>query len=85
MLKVHNEKVEFQKAKCLVKTVKKCIMKKLSVWLALIKVAVWEINYQKKNNVHIREFISYLNQLLHILTKIIIIIIINIYILLILF
>ena len=39
----------------------------------------------KKNNVHIREFISYLNQLLHILTKIIIIIIINIYILLILF
>ena len=39
----------------------------------------------KKNNVYIREFISYLNQLLHILTKIIIIIIINIYILLILF
>ena len=37
--KVHNEKVEFQKAECLVKTVKKCIMKKLSVWLALIKVA----------------------------------------------
>ena len=37
--KVHNEKVEFQKAECLVKTVKKCIMKKLSVWLVLIKVA----------------------------------------------
>ena len=28
---------------------------------------------KKKNNVHIREFISYLNQLLHILTKIIIV------------
>ena len=37
--KVHNEKVEFQKTECLVKTVKKCIMKKLSVWLVLIKVA----------------------------------------------
>ena len=44
---MHNEKVEFQKTECLVKTVKKCIMKKLSVWLALIKVAVWGINYQK--------------------------------------
>ena len=39
--KVHNEKVLFQKA------VKKCFLKKLSVWLALIKVAVWEVNYQK--------------------------------------
>ena len=38
-VKVHNEKVEFQTAECLVKTVKKCIMKKLSVWLALIKMA----------------------------------------------
>ena len=46
-VKVHNEKVEFQKAECLVKAVKKCIMKKLSVWLALIKVAVSGINYQK--------------------------------------
>ena len=36
---MHNEKMEFQKAECLVKAVKKCIMKKLSVWLALIKVA----------------------------------------------
>ena len=26
--KVHNEKVEFQKAECLIKAVKKCIMKK---------------------------------------------------------
>ena len=39
--------MEFQKAECLVKTVKKCIMKKLSIWLALIKVVVWGINYQK--------------------------------------
>ena len=38
-VKVYSEKVEFQKAECLVKTDKKCIMKKLSVWLALIKVA----------------------------------------------
>ena len=37
--KSNNEKVEFQKVECLVKAVKKCIMKKLSVWLALIKVA----------------------------------------------
>ena len=45
--KVHNEKVHFQKAECLVKAVKKCFLKKLSVWLVLIKVAVWEINYKK--------------------------------------
>ena len=45
--KVHNKKVFFQKAECLVKTVKKCFLKKLSVWLALIKVAVWGVNYQK--------------------------------------
>ena len=38
--KAHNEKVHFQKAECLVKTVKKCFLKKLSVWLAFIKVAV---------------------------------------------
>ena len=37
---VHNEKVIFQKAKCLVKAVKKCFLKKLSVWLVFIKVAV---------------------------------------------
>ena len=37
--KVHNEKMYFQKAKCLVKAVKKCFLKKLSVWLELIKVA----------------------------------------------
>ena len=39
-VKVHNEKMEFQKAECLIKVVKKCFLKKLSVWLALIKVAV---------------------------------------------
>ena len=73
LLKVHNEKVEFQKTECLVKTVKKCIMKKLSVWLVLIKVAVWGINYKKGQCIYKRiyfilflcEFISYLNQLLH--------------------
>ena len=45
--KVHNEKVHFQKAECLIKAVKKCFLKKLSVLLVLIKVAVWEINYKK--------------------------------------
>ena len=43
--KVHNEKVFFQKAECLVKAVKKCFLKKfflkkLSVCLTLIKVAI---------------------------------------------
>ena len=38
----------FKKAKCLVKSVKKCFLKKLSIWLALIKVIVWEINFQKE-------------------------------------
>ena len=37
---MHNEKVLFQKAEYLVKAVKKCFLKKLSVWLTLIKVAV---------------------------------------------
>ena len=39
--------MHFQRAECLVKAVKKCFLKKLSVWLVLIKVAVWGINYQK--------------------------------------
>ena len=38
-VKVHNEKMHFQKTECLVKAVKKCFLKKLSVWLELIKVA----------------------------------------------
>ena len=37
---MHNEEVHFQKAECLVKAVKKYFLKKLSVWLALIKVAI---------------------------------------------
>ena len=53
---MHNEKVVFQKAECLVKTVKKCFLKKLSVWLALIKVEVWVINYQKGQDVYISKF-----------------------------
>ena len=32
------KKYFFQKAECFVKAVKKCFLKKLSVWLALIKV-----------------------------------------------
>ena len=38
--KVHNEKVHFQKVEYLIKAVTKCFLKKLSVWLALIKVVV---------------------------------------------
>jgi len=38
--KVHNEKVFSKESECLVKTVKKCFLKKLSVWVALIKMAV---------------------------------------------
>ena len=53
---MHNEKVHFQKAKCLVKTVKKCFLKMLSVWLALIIVVVWVINYQKGQDIYISEF-----------------------------
>ena len=45
--KMHNEKVFFQKAECLVKTVKKWFLKNLSVWLAFIKKAIWGVNYQK--------------------------------------
>ena len=50
--KVHNEKVSFQKVKWLVKVVKKCFLKKLSVWLTLIKVAVWGVNYQKRQCIY---------------------------------
>ena len=55
-VKVHNEKVEFQKAECLVKAVKKCFLKKLSVWLTLIKVTVWGINYQKGQCIYKRVY-----------------------------
>ena len=40
----------------MVKTVKKCFLEKLSVWLALIKVEVWVINYQKGQDIYISEF-----------------------------
>ena len=55
---MHNEKGFFQKAECLVKTVKMCFLKKLSIWLPLIKVEVWVINYQKWQDIYIykREF-----------------------------
>ena len=49
---MHNEKVFFQKAKCLVKPVKKCFLKKLSVWLELIKVTVLGVNYQKRQCIY---------------------------------
>ena len=51
----------------MVKAIKKCFLKKLSVWLALTKVAVWVVNYRKRQYIYIyiREFISYLNQLLN--------------------
>ena len=32
----------------LVKTLKNYFLKKLNVWLALIKMAIWEINYQTR-------------------------------------
>ena len=41
----------FEKTECLVKIVKKCFLKKLSVWLILIKVAVWVVNYQKGQDI----------------------------------
>ena len=72
---MQNEKVYFQEAEYLVKTIKKCFLKKLSVWLALIKVVVLGINYQKGQCIYngvylfiylfLCEFVSYLNQLLH--------------------
>ena len=43
---VQHFEVEFSKS-VFSKNVRKCFLKKLSVWLALIKVSVWEINFQK--------------------------------------
>ena len=42
----------FQKTKCLVKVIKKYFLKKLSVWLAFIKVVVWGVNYQKEQCIY---------------------------------
>ena len=38
--KVRYETRFFEKIECLAKTVKKCFLKKLSIWLALIRVIV---------------------------------------------
>ena len=54
--KVQFEKVLFEKAKCLIKTVKKCFLKKLSVWLVLIKITVLDINYQKGQCIYNRVY-----------------------------
>ena len=43
----------FEKVKCLVKTIKKWFLKKLSVWLELIKMEVWVINYKKWQDIYI--------------------------------
>ena len=42
----------FKKTECLVKVIKKCFLKKLSVWLALIKVVVWGVNDQKRQCIY---------------------------------
>ena len=43
---------------CLVKTIKKFFLKNLSVWLILIKVAVWVVNYQKRQDIYIYIYIN---------------------------
>ena len=44
---MHNEKVHFQKAEYLVKPVKEFFFKKLSVWLALIRVSLVQLFFLK--------------------------------------
>ena len=55
-------KLVFLKKLCLVKAVKKCFFffLKLSVWLTLIKVMVWVVNYQKWQNVYIYEGVYFM-------------------------
>ena len=48
--------VETFSIECLVKVVKKYFLKKLNVWLALIKVAVLWINYQKGQCIYKRVY-----------------------------
>ena len=73
--KVRYEKGFFEKVKCLAKTVKKCVcffffFFFLTKCLAnTYKSGSLRDKLPKNDNVYIREFISYLNQLLHILTK----------------
>ena len=43
----------FEKTEYLIKTVKKCFLKKLNVWLVLIKIEVWVVNYQKWQDIYI--------------------------------
>ena len=65
---MYNEKVYFLKVEYFIKIVKKYILKKLSVWLTLIKVIVLRINYKKEQCIYKRvyfilfflcEFVSY--------------------------
>ena len=42
----------FFKVECLVKTVKKWFLKKLSVYLTLIKMVVWVVNYQNEQCIY---------------------------------
>ena len=46
--KVQYEIGLFEKIECLIKDVKKYFLKKLNVWLTLIKMVVWVVNYQKE-------------------------------------
>ena len=59
---MYNEKVFFLKTEYLVKTVKKCFLKKLSIWLILIKVAIWVVNYQKKKIMYIQSIVKILSK-----------------------
>ena len=43
----------FEKTEYLVKTVKKCFLKKPNAWLVLIKIEVWVVNYQKWQDIYI--------------------------------
>ena len=42
----------FFKVKCLVKTIKKCFLKKLNFLLTLIKVLIWVVYYQKEQDIY---------------------------------
>ena len=55
----------FEKAECLVKTVKKCFFEKDEYLASTYKSGSLSSKLPKKDNVYINEFISYLNQLLY--------------------
>ena len=42
----------FEKAEYLKKAVKKWFLKKLSIWIVLIKVVGWAVNYQKEQCIY---------------------------------